>query len=318
MKTNDILLTELSRRFLNMDPLPQPDNFDYKIAFDNLGHWPNLNPTVCKRYMNARFYFGGKQRVVAVSTIQRAYEVARFADLIVTRFWRYRIRAQVPSDANTCFGLEGAKADYEFLKHQRPEVIHLIDDLEKHFVALGVFRDGASAEAEPKPEKRASALSVVRGVILKSFEEVAASVNNLNADLFENVKALDIQNKKLDEIARRHADTADTQATTNTRLVVIEALLNKVVHLHADTASRLTAIESSIVAWGKPVAGKCQPGCDGTHELGICDSQTELPTEPFKAGVGFADMAGNKAGVIAVSPSVFSVGAVPNKKQPEA
>lgn len=303
MKTNDIVLTEIARRFVKIDPLPEPDDFSYRTAFDSLDHYANLNPTVCKRYMNARFYFGGRQRVLAVSTIQRAYEVARFADLIVIRFWKYRIRAQIPNDSQTCFSVSRAKEDHEFLKVQRPEIIEMIDELERHFVALGIFHDGG-VHAEPKPEKRSSALAVLQKIIANEFSALEQAVNESRAEGLEFLKSLDIQNKKLDtlatkqdEAARRHADTAD-------RLTAIERNVNELL-----AAVKLVAGRPAGISWlpfppsSQPIEQKDVP------EPIVEPAQAKLPTEPFKAGVGFV------APATTGPASVFSVG---NKKQTEA
>lgn len=270
----------MARKFVNIEPLPN-DDFDYRLAFDGLDHYRNLNPTVCKRFMSVRLYLGGRQRILAVSSIQRAHEAARFADLLVTRFWKYRVRGQTPTDADTNFSLSLAHEDYEFLSINRPDVIKMIDDLENHLIARRALNLMEPGQTEPRPEKRMSALAVLRDVLKTSYEELSGRMDQLNVGLFENVKGLDAQNRKIDAN-------------------------------HGETAARLTALERSIRELLIQTKLIIEPVKQNPVPAPVVGQQTELPVEAFKNGIGFSETDGNKAGIITLSPSVFSVG---TKKQ---
>lgn len=320
-KPKDLVLSGIARRFITSEPWPMPAFFNYEMAFDGLDGYKNLLLSVCKRFMQARFHFGGRQRIVIVVPIQRASEAARFGDLIVLKLWKYRQRASIPSDCDTNFSLERAKEDYAFLAEHRPDIIRTIDEIEKHFLALEIFRVQDPNVPEPKKEKRASIGDKVIGSVNLQFEMLEQMMTGMGAGLNELRTAAKANVDLHAGTAARLDAIESTLALSNTRLAIVEALFYKMVHLLGIQADRLDAVKEAVTyPHGLPTSS--QP-IEQKPPV-ILDGQTELPVAPFKTGVGFAEIPGNKAGIIDIKrvgdaiaerASVFSVG---NKKQSEA
>lgn len=190
-KPSDPALAMIAAKFAKLDPFPDEDNI-FKDRMIDLPEWKNLHIYPNRStFIAARFRFGGKYRIFAYSPFSRAADIARFADMVTLRFWKYKLRgACPPTDSDMNFSVKQAEDDLIDFE----DAVSLIDEIEDHMVIIGVFtqlRNVSEEKTAGAAEKRRTA----RGEFLACHRSLITILETYFEDL----------NQKLD---KQHGDLA--------------------------------------------------------------------------------------------------------------
>jgi len=161
-ETHDPVLRDLAMIFNTFDPFPDEDG--------HMAEWrADLTAKTCKhfsalpggRVIGVRFYLKGRNRIIAYGTMKQEVDLLRFADMVTVRFWKYgyRNRHRGVSDEDMNFSVQNAVQDLTDFETDRPEIIQLIDEVEKHFLNIDVLSDpdipGTGVSQNPRKSKTA-------------------------------------------------------------------------------------------------------------------------------------------------------------------
>lgn len=277
-RTHDSVLQNIARKFRSVETLPETD-FLYQSQFNALPSYRNMGLTPDRKLWYARFWFGGKTRTFAMADHGREAELARFADLCVIRFWKYRLRGFVPTDADTNFAISRAEQDLKNLTFLKHPAIDLLDEIEKHLLSLGVFQDRPETDETPRKETRLTVRTVLAMEMRELFAGVNTTLNSMFSDNVEFVKSLDLISRRLDGMQD-----------------IISRLDGLVARL--DSLSAQSAIEAANQDFCRAVAAKANPELPKPQQLAdptptpprvVCGTagEPELPMSPFRNGTGF-------------------------------
>lgn len=113
---------------------------------------------------------------------------ARFADMATLRFWSWRLRGlPEPSDRDFTF----SRAQVEFDSRNETYAGILLDDIERHFKAVGVIVELSSDLAERKRLRaERDRRRTVRGDVLAMHEETMAALGSIARGMTEILKQL--------------------------------------------------------------------------------------------------------------------------------
>jgi len=213
-RTHDPVLKQIARDFHNIPELPSTDsNWSYANGFAGLNSYRHIYLTPDHKAWAARLFFEGRMRTLAVCKHGRESDLARFADLCVIRFWKYRTRSLIPSDADTNYGVERATKDLEVLTIQNHPVIELLNRLEAHLVDVNIFRVDPNYGL-PRRETRGTVRNAVTTVMNKSFDELDGKLSTIHSELYEVVKTQDLFSHRFDRIEK---DLAEIKALLTPR-----------------------------------------------------------------------------------------------------
>ncbi len=169
----DSVLAEYAKRLRDGLKWPELPGFDHDAYFsDPDTRWKNMSLAIDKKHIAVRVRFNGRQRTLGIFKLAR--EAARFADLCILRFSKYRQRKNIPVDSDFNFNSEKlAQQDHDFLSEAHPEIIDILDGIESHFIATGVFLpfDPDAAEKRAK-EKRRTVASRMTHVVTEFYDEI--------------------------------------------------------------------------------------------------------------------------------------------------
>ncbi len=216
-QTRDAVLSNIAKRLCTCEEWPQLPTFDHD-AMMAVTRYTNMSVSLTRRHVNVRFYINGHNRVLGTSLSERHSEAARFADLCVLRFSKYRQRKPIPADSDTHFGIKTAEEDYAFLSEVRPDIIQILDDIEEHFLAIGVFRDASdpTQKETPRKETRRTVSAVVTERFTAFYDELLEYQVRITRDIAAQASADDARSKRLEQIEKQLAAlSAKLDATYN-------------------------------------------------------------------------------------------------------
>lgn len=189
----DPALNDLAKSFKNLDPFPDPDG-----VFTALMTGKSDFKRVCLRpggnIIAARYYLSGRNRYVAYAPIRRETDLVRFADLMTVRLWKYspRCRHRDVTDADLNFSVELCRQDLADFTAERPEVIHLMNNIERHLISIGVIEEGPIEVPRKRKTVRTEFLAM-----REAENKIAAAQHQ---ELLDVIGAL---HDKLDEVTTR-------------------------------------------------------------------------------------------------------------------
>ncbi len=311
----DPVLRELSGSFKRLAPFidtQEGDDNHYAKTLCNLNDDTKLKNIT--RVSNGaaycvRLYLGGKSRSLAIAKPDRLYDLCRFADQCVLRFWKYRVRGRVHDDYDFITSEKEALLDLELFKAEMPDVIVMLDNIEEHLKAIGAIAEIEPGTDMPDPRRKP------RGQVAALTNETRGSFAALSDDMGHQHKEQKALIEDLASLVRRLAVGQDRGDYEAKFVRFIEPIL-KAVHNRVDKdefcfvvnefradfvklndkldgmAARLDALEPLLPYSAKPDP-RCPlqaPSCPRTdpktqeHRTG---AQSELPVQPFKNGEGF-------------------------------
>lgn len=197
---HDPLLKALAKRFEKLPAFPDSDyDRGHGIVFDgaakHISKFPGMPRWAVKHYI------GGKNRCLAFVSKERLDDACRFADTITFRFWKYRQRgAEHMNEQQFNFSSDAARQDLGDWAETTPEIVTLIDDIEEHFLNLGLFVEPTAART--KDVHGATARRTIRG----EMKSMAAEAAHRHQELLDCIAALaerlDEQDQKLNELRK--------------------------------------------------------------------------------------------------------------------
>lgn len=197
----DPILNELARKFLGFQPFPESDLERATKRLENGPRFKHVERFPRKElFFSVRFFFAGRTRFLALAERHQLDDATRFADACTLRFWKYRQRgdATTPDPKQFNFSPEAAQADLDDWVKTQLYVVELIDDIEAHFLEVGVFKfEGEIAAAEPSPASRKTIrgeIDHLRRTLLECHQEVLEALRNHMPPLKESKPFLNENN----------------------------------------------------------------------------------------------------------------------------
>lgn len=197
----DAALREIARKFLKFQPFPDGDHergLDMVGRGDGVKHFtkfPQMNKWAVKRFIDGRWHY------LAYVGPGQIDDGLRFADATTYRFWKYRKRcAHLMDESHFNFSIAATEADLDSWPHEMPEVIAMIDELEKHFIDAGLFVDPAK---RPPPDRNPHS-AVARRTLRGELRSMSAVAQERHLELIDRIDGLE---KKLAALEERNVIT---------------------------------------------------------------------------------------------------------------
>jgi hypothetical protein len=141
------------------------DNFHEQEVLGCIRHYI-IRPSRFRRLWTVRVFVAGKTRTIGAT--ERGADAARFADMAVRRFARYRLRSRGHND-NLNFPV--AQSDADFANEQY--AVELLDEIENYFLANGLIIEPQSEQPkQSKPRGLKSDIAVLRADIADLTESL--------------------------------------------------------------------------------------------------------------------------------------------------
>lgn len=201
--TRDPILGELAKRFNDLPDFDDPNGLlrNQWAEFEGLGKHIQKMPGGRGETLAMRFYFKGRNRLLAYAPVLRGADLCRFADMAELRFWKYRRAPAPPTDAQMNFSVAQATTDTE----DNAEAVTLLGSIEKHLLDIGVFTPYIGEPATTRENRS------VRGEFLASQRVLVDLITQVSQDVLEAVVGvndnmrddLKIVNKQLGGMANR-------------------------------------------------------------------------------------------------------------------
>jgi hypothetical protein len=196
------LLANQVRHIVWQNPLDETETIEVMERFCEVAGETNrprnVYPLPGARSWCVRIYLGGDTHTLAIGGTDDLPTLARFADMALEHFWRYKVRGcRPPHDCD----LNIRRAQVENDMANEPQALAILQEMEKYLLDTGALKSGATRRKEKK-EKLAARLSVRQALlaqlaeiyeqgecILRGQEKAAAERSHLLAVLNDLVAA---------------------------------------------------------------------------------------------------------------------------------
>lgn len=169
------ILANQVRHIVWQNPLDETETRDVMERFEEVAgevNRPrNVYPLPGARDWCVRIYLGGDTHTLAIGRNDDLPTLARFADMALEHFWRYKVRGcRPPHDCD----LNIRRAQVEIDMANEPQAVAILQAMEKYLLDTGALKSGVTRRKEKKA-KLAARLSV-RQALLAQLAEIYGAV----------------------------------------------------------------------------------------------------------------------------------------------